>query len=129
MNRFFTQLTSSTGLLYVFIVLTQIVTGAYIARGLEPPALFTLIYIFGFLWIIGWWLRQDSKEQGVNWVFDMGLFLYVAWPFVLPYYVLKSRGAKGLLVIIGFVAAYIGATIAGALLYLFLAPSGWPVAI
>jgi len=59
----------------------------------------------------------------------MGLFLYVAWPFILPYYLVKSRGRKGLLAILCFVAVYIGATLVGVALYLVLAPKAWPVAI
>ncbi|HZJ44419.1 MAG TPA: hypothetical protein VFD63_11665 [Pyrinomonadaceae bacterium] len=129
MNQLIKQLASPTGLLYVFMVLTQIVTGVYAASGVEPPASFTLIYILGFLWIMGWWLRVDSRTRGVAWVFDMGLFLYVAWPFILPYYVLKSRGRKGLLAILCFVAVYIAATLVGVALYLVFAPRSWPVAI
>ena len=129
MNQILRQLISPTGLLYLFLVLTQIIAGAYGASGVELPASFTLIYIFGFFWIIGWWLHVDSRRRGVHWVFDMGLFLYVAWPFILPYYILKSRGTKGLLAILCFVVTYIGATLVGAVLYLFLAPKGWPVAI
>jgi hypothetical protein len=124
MTQLLKQLTSPTGLLYLFLVLTQIATGAYGASGTEPPASFTVIYIFAFLWIIGWWLRVDSSRHGLSWVFDMGLFLYVAWPFILPYYIVKSRGTKGLLVILCFVAVYIGATIAGVVLYVVLAPQG-----
>jgi hypothetical protein len=123
------QLVSPTGLLYVFMVLTQIVTGIYAASGVEPPASFTLIYILGFLWIMGWWLRVDSRTRGVGWVFDMGLFLYVAWPLILPYYVLKSRGRKGLLAILCFVAVYIAATLVGVALYLVFAPRSWSVSI
>ena len=59
----------------------------------------------------------------------MGLFLYVAWPFIMLYYILKSRGGKGLLAILCFVAVYIGATVVGAFLYWYLAPKGWPVAL
>ena len=129
MTQLFRQLISPTGLLYIFLVLTQIATGAYGASGLEPPASFTFINTFGFLWIIGWWLRVDSERRGMGWVFDMGLFLYIAWPFILPYYVLKSRGPKGLLAILCFVAVYIGATLVGVALYFFLAPEDWPVAI
>lgn len=128
MSKFLSRLTSPTALLYIFLILTQIATGLYLASGLEPPAFFTLTYTLGFLWIIGWWLRTDSSKTGVRWVYDMGLFLYVAWPFVLPYYLIKSRGAKGLLVILGFVGVYIGATVIGMMLYLFLAPAGWPTA-
>jgi hypothetical protein len=124
MTQLLKQLTSPTGLLYLFLVLTQIAAGAYGASRAEPPASFTLIYIFGFFWIIGWWLRVDSSRRGQSWVFDMGLFLYVAWPFILPYYVVKTRGTKGLLVILYFVAVYVGASIAGVVLYVLLAPQG-----
>jgi hypothetical protein len=54
----------------------------------------------------------------------MGLFLYIAWPVIMPYYLVKTRGAKGLLVILGFVGAYLGAQMAGVALYVLLAPRG-----
>jgi hypothetical protein len=47
------------------------------------------------------------------WVYDLGFFLCIAWPFVVPYYLVKTRGAKGLLVILAFIGAYVGATIVG----------------
>lgn len=129
MSRFLSRLTSPSAFFYIFVVLTQIATGIYLASGLEPPALFTLVYTLGFIWVVGWWLRNDSRKRGIRWVFDMGLFLYVAWPLVLPYYLLKTRGARGLLVTLGFIGAYIGAAVIGMLLYLFLAPAGWPTAV
>jgi hypothetical protein len=49
-------------------------------------------------------------------VYDLGFFLYLAWPIVMPYYLIKTRGAKGLLVMLGFVAAYVGAAIIGIIL-------------
>jgi hypothetical protein len=127
-KRLFSKLKTPTALLYIFLMFTQIVTGIYVASGLEPPALFTAVVFLGFLWITGWWLRTDSRKREFRWVYDMGLFLYVAWPIVLPYYLLKTRGARGLLVILGFVAAYIAAAVLGMMLYLFLTPEGWPTA-
>jgi hypothetical protein len=47
---------------------------------------------------------------------DLGFFLYLAWPVVMPYYLVKTRGAKGLLIMLGFVAAYVGAAIIGIVL-------------
>lgn len=40
----------------------------------------------------------------------------------MPYYLLKTRGAKGLLVMLACAAVYVGALVAGALLYVLLAP-------
>jgi hypothetical protein len=122
MGKFLSRLGSPAALLYLFLVVTQTANGFYLAGEAEPPPAFTLLYALGLLWAVGWWLRRDSMKRGVGWVFDMGLFLYVAWPFVMPYYLLKSRGVKGLLPILAFIGAYVGALVAGAVLYALLMP-------
>ncbi len=80
---------------------------------MELPPAYTMLHWAAQLWIIGWWLRSDSRRFGIAWVYDYGFFLCIAWPIVTPYYLVKTRGAKGLLVILGFIAAYVGAAIAG----------------
>ena len=109
-------------MLYLYLIAVQVVTGVYLAREAKLPPAFSLLYPLGFLWVVGWWLRQDSRGRGVRWVFDMGLFLYIAWPVVMPYYLLKTRGAQGLLAILAFAGAYVGALFAGAVLYVLLTP-------
>jgi hypothetical protein len=122
MGKVLSRLGSPAVVLYLFLIITQGVKGVYLGRDAEPPPAFTLLYAFGLLWVVGWWMRRDSIKRGIGWVFDMGLFLYIAWPFVMPYYLLKTRGAKGLLVILAFIGAYVGAFIAGAALYVLLTP-------
>jgi hypothetical protein len=39
----------------------------------------------------------------------------------MPYYLVKSWGAKGLLVVMGFIGAYFGATIVGIILSVMVA--------
>src|SRR6266446_1080062 len=105
-----------TMLLYSFVVITQFAYGFYLGMQLEPPGALILFHWLGLLWIVGWWLRTDSRKRGVAAVYDLGFFLYIAWPVVMPYYLVKTRGAKGLLVILGFVATYFGAAIVGMIL-------------
>ena len=107
---------SPTVLLYAFVVVTQFAYGLYLGQQIEAPGAYTLLHWAAQLWIIGWWLRTDSRKRGVAWVYDLGVFLFIAWPLVMPYYLVKSRGAKGLLVILGFIGAYVGATIVGIIL-------------
>ena len=107
------RILSPVPLLYSFVIITQFAYGAYVGAQLEFPGAVTFLFTVGVLWAIGWWLRTDSRRKGVLSVYDLGLFLYLAWPLVMPYYLLKTRGAKGLLVILGFVVAYIGAAIIG----------------
>ncbi|MFL6331719.1 MAG: hypothetical protein ACJ754_00075 [Pyrinomonadaceae bacterium] len=109
-------------MLYLYLITAQVITGAYLARGAELPPAFSLLYPLGLLWAVGWWLRRDSRLRGVGWVFDLGLFLYIAWPLFMPYYLLKTRGAKGFLAILAFAGAYVGALLAGAVLYVLCTP-------
>jgi hypothetical protein len=115
------RILSPTALLYLFVVIDQIAQGIYAGVEAEPPGAFTLMSWVALLWIVGWWLRVDSRKRRVAWVHDMGLFLMMAWPFIMPYYLIKSRGARGLLIILGFVGVYIGATIIGILISMSMA--------
>src|ERR671916_777770 len=109
MSKPVSRVASPASLLYLFVIGAQMIGGVYLAGEREPPQSFSMLSALGFVWVVGWWLRNDSRERGVGWVLDMGLFLYIAWPLIMPYYLIKTRGAKGLLAILTFVAAYVGA--------------------
>ncbi len=112
-NSLLSRIVSPTALLYAFAVISQIELGIYLVTEGEPPPGFTFVSALGFVWLLGWWLRRDSRPQSIPYVYDMGMFLYFLWPFIMPYYLLKTRGTRGLLVIVGFVAASIGGRLAG----------------
>ena len=127
MSGFFSRVASPTGLFYIFVTLSQVGRGVYLAGQLEAPESFTWLSPCAFLWVLGWWLLMDSRKRGAGLVYDMGLFLYIAWPLFMPYYLLKTRGAKGLLVVLVFGSAYVAAVLVGMALYLLMAPeSVWP---
>src|SRR5882762_7456991 len=96
------RILSPAPLLYSFVVITQFAHGVYLGAQLEPLGAFTLLYWLIFLWVVGWWMRTDSRKRGGASVYDMGFFLYIAWPLVMSYYLVKTRRARGLLVILGF---------------------------
>jgi hypothetical protein len=104
---------SPTVLLYAFAFTSQIGHGIYSVTEGEPPQAFTVASGIGFLWILGWWMRRDSRLRSIPWIYDMGMFLYMVWPFIMPYYLIKTRGARGLLGILGFAGAYIGGLTVG----------------
>lgn len=117
MSRFLSSVTSTAGLIYLFMLVAHAIEGFYLARGVEIPGLYTLIGRLTFFWLIGWWLLKDSRRHGFKWVYDIGFFLFVAWPLIMPYYLFKTRGIKALLTITIFLAVYVGAYMIGALAY------------
>ena len=118
MHRLLSLIASPAGLLYLFLLFTQPAFGLYTARGIEPPGLFEMLYSLCFLWIIGWWLQRDSRKRGFKLVYDMGFFLYIAWPIIMPYYLFKTRGPKAFLTLLIFLAVYAGTYIMTVIIYL-----------
>lgn len=120
MTKLISQITSPTALPYVFVVITQVIAGIYLSGDIELPPTYSLLYPLGFLWIIGWWLQRDSRKHGVAWVYDMGLFLYVAWPFIMLYYLFKTRGVHALLTILVFATICVVAYVMGVAIQVLL---------
>jgi len=116
MTATLSRILSPATLLYSALVIYQFALGLYLVLQIEPPGALALLSWATFLWSLGWWLQTDSRKRGVALVYDMGLFLYVAWPIVMPYHLVKTRRGKGLLVILGFVGAYMAPAIVGIIL-------------
>ena len=124
MRKLLSHLFSTTGLLYILVVIGQFALSVYGTTGeREPTPTFSFIYAVGFMWIITSWLLTDSRKRGINLPYEMGMFLYIAWPIYMPYHLIKTRGARGLLVILGFLVVYIGAGLLGFVVCLALLPN------
>ena len=87
--------------------------GAYKARGIEASGAFRLLTYLGFLVLMGYWVQKDSRRNAAWRVWDLGFLMYLLWPLVVPYYLIKTRGAKGLVPIIGILGTYLAAGILG----------------
>jgi hypothetical protein len=122
MARPFSSFSAPAILLCVFALFAGAVTGVYFVRGVEPPPGYALLYAAGFVWSFGWWMRHDSRRRGVRWVWvsDIGFFIYITWPFVVLYYLFKTRGAKAFLNLLAFCGAYLAGLLGGAALGVLL---------
>ncbi len=115
MNKAFNIIISPTVMLYFLLILAQFIGGIYIGLDTDIPANIQLLYWISFMWAIGWWLVQDNRTYKVSWMHDMGLLLYLAWPLVVPAYLIKTRRIKAIRTILVFVGIFITATIVGAI--------------
>src|SRR5262249_7975177 len=52
--------------------------------------------------LVGWCVLMDRRARGVGMPFEFEAFVVFVWPFVLAYYLYRTRRAKGLLLALGF---------------------------
>jgi hypothetical protein len=97
----------SSALIFAHVFVTQVGRGIYAARDIELPGPIALIEYVVLLMLMGYWLELDSRKTRVMRVWDLGFFIFLAGPFVIAYYVLKTRGwGRGSLTILGFLTVY-----------------------
>ncbi len=108
--------------LLVYVFLLQFVEGLYAVRQIEMPVSTFFLSRLAFVWLIWWWLREDSRRRGVTWMLDLGLFLMIAWPLLLPYHLFKTRGWAGFIPILWFFLAVLCGAAAAAIVFVFILP-------
>lgn len=89
------------------------------AYGIKIPSSIQLLWLFGFSLMLTWWVRADSRSRDLRLPYEFGTFVFFAWPAVVPYYMCRSRGWKGLLFGVGICALYIVPYVDKAIVYLF----------
>lgn len=50
-----------------------------------------------FQLILCWWIQLDRRSRKLAVPFEFDAFLFFCWPVLMPYYFLRTRGARGLL--------------------------------
>jgi hypothetical protein len=109
-----------TKLFLLFIFVTQFVGSIYVAWSLSPPIAFDLLYTIAFLWLIGNWFLNDIRQTGSNWPFlDLGMFLWLFWFAVIPYYLFSTRGIRGMFGVLAFISALLAGWLA-AVIFVYL---------
>ncbi len=86
----------ATMLVVTALFLSHAVDGLY--DGLDrqaPEAWAPLSSIFVSMSIVAWFWEY-SRCHRIAWVLDMGWFLLAAWIIIVPYYLLKREGRRGL---------------------------------
>ena len=92
--------------------------GACTVRHLDVSGPSAIVQYVALFCLIAYWLDIDSRKQKTLRLWDMGFFLYVAWPVIIPYYLVRTRGLKrALAVFLLAVFVYIGAFFAGGVIF------------
>jgi hypothetical protein len=113
-----TQSSAPLKSVFVTTVATSTVAVIYGLLGVHPSPLPALIMAFAPLISVIVWVQSDARFHRFATIQDLGLFVYLLWPVVLPWYVIKTRGARAwtlALLLVGAVFAPRVFALAGAL--------------
>ena len=91
----------------------SIAAAIYTLADIEPAPIMEVLLRLAPLITVILWLQKDSQQRGLGVVQDWGMFVWIAWPVVIPWYAFKSRGPGGWLLLVGLVALICSAYVTG----------------
>jgi hypothetical protein len=92
------------------VVLTTIFTvgRSFLAvHGLGAPGAAELLWTFEFRIVLAWWVSVDRRIRGFSVPFEFDALVFFAWPFIVPYYLYRTRGKRGLFLVTGLYGLYL----------------------
>jgi hypothetical protein len=102
----------SLRLAYTAALFSLLAAALYALAEVEPLPAVDLFLSAGPLIAVIFWLQRDARRTGIGAVHDLGYFLLLAWPVVIPWYAWKTRRWSGCLLILELFmligAAYLG---------------------
>ena len=90
------------------------------ASGVELSPAVEFLYAAAFPCAAIWWLRSDAYRSSVKPLYCQGVMMGAGWFVIIPYHLLKTRGAKGFLPLLLLVGSFVAAQLAAAVVYLLL---------
>jgi hypothetical protein len=76
-------------------ILCSLGAAFYSSAPVEPLPIVAFVLFVGPLLAVISWLQKDARRTGVGAVHDLGFFLWLGWPVLIPWYVWKTRGWSG----------------------------------
>ena len=76
-----------------------------------------LFYGFSTSFLIAWWVKDDMSRKRFYGPYEFPAFIFFGLPVVLPYYLIKTRGWKGILNTAGFFTLIMGPYVLAIIIY------------
>jgi len=103
--------------LWVWSAIFGLFAAAYQVAGIEPSRPADLLFSYGPSAAVAVWVDADARRRRRSPCWDLGTFVFFAWPVAVPAYCFWSRGRAGWRTIAGLVAAVFAPTIIGSILW------------
>lgn len=107
-------------LLGILVFVYHFGSGLYSAGGLEPLPTIEFLYTAAFLCGVVWWLKAETRRHALKSVYCPGLLVGIGWAIIIPYLLVKTRGARGLIPLLGLIGSFLVAHILALVVYMTL---------
>ena len=107
-------------LLILLVIIYHVGSAIYYAEGLEPLPTFEFLYQAAFLTGVVWWLRSLGKRSAVTPIYCQGMLVGLGWLIIIPYHLLKTRGARGLFPLFALLGSFVVSQILASIIYVVL---------
>jgi hypothetical protein len=91
----------------------SVAAAIYAGVGLEPSPIVELILVGCPLFAVILWLQKDAQRTRTGAILDWGLFLWIAWPAVIPWYAWSTRGRAGWRLALGLIGLVLAPYLTG----------------
>ena len=113
-----TQPLASLKPVYVTTVVCSALGAVYGLLGIDPSPLPVLFISLAPVVSVVVWVQNDARRQRLSTIQDWGLFVYLFWPVLVPWYVITTRDHRAwtlALILLGAAVAPLVLTLVAAL--------------
>ncbi len=97
-------------MLALLVAAVQMILGA---QGEGSSAATFRLWGFAFVVLTIMWASSDARERQYHKPFEFGFIAYILWPIVFPWYLVSTRGIRGLWVFLWFVLLWLVPSLIG----------------
>src|SRR5690606_28466415 len=91
------------GTIIVASVIFTLINIRYGLSELDVPERSEHLWVLIFTLLVARWAVKEPKQIEHKGLSPFGALMFLAWPLVLPYHLLKARGVEGVFLFLGFV--------------------------
>lgn len=97
-------------IIFTLLTISAVYSGAEVLMSIQGSGSSTstmLLWTVVFAVLVALWVQTDAEFRHKEIPFEYSSFVFLFWPPVLAYYLVKTQGFRGCLKFLGFLALYL----------------------
>ena len=112
--------------LWLFIVTIMLAAfdSCYVIFNVSPSPLAIVIMQYTMPICFATWVQTDARRRGCTPCFDFGMFVAMIWALTVPWYLIWTRGWRGVALTAMFIGMFLTPYIVATVVYIYLVSMG-----